>query len=309
MIENHIKIHQRESNCDFPQIDIIVPTASLERWPASSSIRFNRKTAGKHMSHITFYPIVSNGPSFSFAKSVNEGLEQRDEDSHVLLLNDDCFLDKNWVPRFMAAVRSHPESGIFGALLRFPSNPEETNHFGNLLSGRNAINHMKPRYQHAGGFIPSGPVQTLSALFRFAFWHRAPFWTMRMIASTGKIAFPGHYHNMHWKNRIHLITAAAMLLTPEILKVLPSFDERYPLAFEDTDYCLRALEYDFEPVLVSDVTGIHHESLTTGHLEDVKRKSFQIFSKEWSNERIHHAIQGHKGIVHPEFCHCGDWTT
>lgn len=282
------------------KIDIIIPTASTVLWPASESIPHTKSTIPSKYD-IRILPIVSNGPSFSFAKSVNRGFDEARPDAHVLLLNDDCFLDPNWIPRFRSAILSHPESGIFGALLRFPQTDQ-----GNPLSGRKALNHFDPEYQHAGGFIPQTKTEILKSLARFIVWHRAPLWVLRMVTSGG-IRFPGHYHNLNPKNKIHLITAAAMLITPEARYVLGGFDERYPLAFEDTDYCLRALEYGFVPCLVSNATGTHYESLTTRHLESKKRTSFRIFREAWPITRIKTATSRIRGIVHPLRCTEGDW--
>lgn len=285
-----------------PKIDVIIPTASVDRWPASDSLIHNRATvSAKH--DVRFLPIESSGPSFSFAKSVNRGLSLRRRDAFAFLLNDDCFLDPHWRIAFRSAIACHPESGIFGALLRFP-----IDHAGNWFSGRRAFNHIDPEYQHAGGFIPLTKTEVIISLARFAVWHRAPLWLIRM-ATSGGIRFPGHYHSLkpQYKHPIHLITAAAMMLTPEIIDVIGEFDERYPLAFEDTDYCLRALEHGYTPCLVSDATGMHYESLTTRNLESKKRESFRIFHEAWPVSRMQAAIGENRGVVHPHYCHCGDW--
>lgn len=286
-----------------PRIDVIIPTANIDTWPAAQSVKHNTETARHHSKNIRIIIIESSGPDFSFAKSVNKGLEQVREEAAALLLNDDCFLDAGWPRAFSAAMNSHPEAGIFGALLRFPPGMH-----GNGLSGRLALNHRNVVYQHAGGFIPVTEWEIFQALFRFAFWRMAPLWVLRNVISTETgLRFPGHHHKLVPRQRIHLITAAAMLITPETLAKIGYFDERYPLAFEDTDYCLRALEAGIRPCLVSDATGQHYESLTTRRFEAVKRASFRTFCEQWPLMRIQEAIRDEIGIVHPKYCGCAEW--
>jgi len=290
-----------------------VPTSNADVWPANLSLSWNRGNAfpEKHGKNLRFFPIVSHGPGFSFAKSVNSGLRQRRPGASVLLLNDDCFLDPGWLMSFQSAVRCHPESGIFGALLRFPDH-SGLKYAENVLSGRMALNHTRlQEYQHAGGFMPVTRGEILSAIVRFSVWYGAPLWTagrvLEMLAHGGGFRFPGHYHTLKPWHRISLITAAAMLITPDCLEDLGEFDESFPLAFEDTDYCLRALERGWIPCLVSNATGQHYESLTTRNLEQRKRDSYRVLADRWSNDRIKSAIGDKRGIVHPKWCGCDWW--
>jgi GT2 family glycosyltransferase len=292
------------------KIDVIVPTAHAERWPAIDSIRWNKATARFNWGDVNFYPIESSGKDFSFSKSVNQGLCLSDIEngSDVFLLNDDCFLDPFWANLLYSAKICHPECGIFGALLRFPVY-EDGLHAG-YLSGRNALNHWKPKYQHAGGYIPLTAKDQLYGLVRFGFWNLAPFFVIRQMVKTREMGFrfPGHYHNLNPNNKIHLITAAAMLITSDAFSKLGFFDEDLPLSFNDTDYSLRALENNIGLCLVNDCTGAHYESLSTKYLEYFKRKDYQTFYNKWPEERLKKVIRkDNTAIVHPKFCGCEDW--
>ena len=310
-IETHLngRIHAgRRMSLDYwlhPKLDVIVPTADQSKFPASESIPRNRQATGWGDS-IRFIVVEASGPDFSFARSINFGLKQTRRDVSVLLLNDDCFLDDHWLLPTLSAVRSHPDA-IIGGLLRFPNQIDGN---GNVWSGRKALNHIGGEYQHAGGFIPTTIRENVSAMFRFAIWHAAPLWVLRQIPAVVKgdgFRFPGHFHSLKPSHRINLVTAAAMILTPEAREIVGPFDEDFPLGFEDTDYCLRALEADFEMCLATDLSGFHFESLTTRHLEDRKRESYQVFAKKWPTSRIKKAVGKKRGIVHPDFCECGAW--
>ena len=292
---------------DF-KIDVIVPTADASKWPAKESIEWNKKRA-RNYPEVKFIPIESSGPNFSFSKSVNRGIAEAREDSDILLLNDDCFMDALWPMRFWAARISHKDCGLFGALLSFPSDFDVHSH-GNLYSGKGALNHWKPEYQHAGGYIPLTMKEMLYGVVRFGVWNASPLFILRQGIKVPESAlrFPGHYHNLSLRNRIDLVTAACMLITRPALNKLGGFDESYPLGFEDTDYCLKAREAGIRLCLVTDCHGSHYESLTTRHLEDKKRDSYRIFHKNWPRERLFRAINDTEPtVVHPKYCSCGVW--
>jgi len=296
------------------KLDVIVPTADENEWPAKESLDWNMYRASVY-EKIRFNPIVSSGDSFSFAKSINRGIRESRPDSDILLLNDDCFLDRGWAPKFWAAKRSHPSCGIFGALLRFPTkqdaishhHPEPKEAYGDLFSGRKAVNHFMTPYQHAGGFIPLTVEESAYAIVRWALWYKAPLWALKALRdlynNNGSV-FPGHYHHMRGNNKIHLVTAAAMMITRDTIDEIGVFDERYVCGFEDTDYCLTAQEKNILPCLVSDAVGSHYETLTTRHLEDVKRDSYRKLIQKWPIERIRKAVK--IGITHPAYCGCKD---
>jgi len=303
------------------KVDVIVPTADISKWPAKHSLKWNMEKAKKNY-NVKFIPIESSGSSFSFSKSINEGIDKARYDSDLFLLNDDCFMDSFWIERLFAARISHPECGIFGALLRFPDKMDMVvNSFptdlqdlfsqeDNLFSGRKALNHWHPEYQFAGGYIPLTTKEMIYGLIRFGFWNMSPLFLLRHgIRFPGPtFRLPGHYHNLNPKNRIDLITAAAMLITWETLGALGNFEEQLPLSFNDTDYSLRALEDGISLCLVSDCTGVHYESLTTRHLESDKRNDYHTFYNKWPAERLKSVIRSNKySIVHPKFCRCGDW--
>jgi GT2 family glycosyltransferase len=291
-----------------PKLDIVVPTADRTKFPCSESIPWNLRSLGYNGENVRVLTIESSGPGFGFAKSVNVGLRKARRDASVLLLNDDCFLDRSWLLPLFSTVRCHPRA-IYGGLLRFP--PDDWNGpRGNVYHGRRALNHWGGEYQHAGGFIPITPYENTKALFRFAVWHMAPLWVLRQIPAILRgdgLRFPGHFHNLDPRNRFNLVTAAAMLLTPEVREELGEFDEDYPVAFEDTDYCLRALEFGMDIVLSTYLSGVHYEGVTMSKHQDRIRESYRVFTRKWWPARIKSAVGTKRGIVHPDFCSCGSW--
>ena len=271
-------------------IDVIVPTASLERWPASVSLPYNARTTSEDGLDVRWLPIVSAGEDFNFARSVNRGIAAARPDAWKVLLNDDCFMLPGWLRALDRAAQRHPDAGVIGSLLVFPGS-------GPLAS--------RP-IQHAGGFVPLTRWEMAKALVHFAVWLRAPFWTARQ-ALAGDLRFPGHHTRLPFRRqRVDLITAAAMLISPACLEELGGFDEAYPLCFEDTDFCLRALQAGFRACLAVDSVGVHHESATTAHLAGRKEQSYRLFRSRWPVQRIREASARNRGgIVHPIRCRCG----
>jgi GT2 family glycosyltransferase len=300
---------------DF-KVDVIIPTADVSKWPFKQSLEWNMNKAHK-ASNVKFIPVESSGDNFSFSKSINCGIELARDDSDLFLLNDDCFMDSFWIELLYSAKISHPKCGIFGATLRFPdwkdaivNSNYDADLWNGLLSGRKALNHWKPKYQHAGGYIPLTLKEQLAGMVRFGFWNLSPFFVLRQVIKTPDMGFrfPGHYHTLKRTNKIHLITAAGMLITRDAFNELGYFDQQLPLSFNDTDYSLRALQHDIGLCLVSDCTGVHYESLTTNHLEEKKRHDYRTFYRKWNEEKLKKLLTpNNKAIVHPEFCQCGDW--
>ncbi|HTU69732.1 MAG TPA: glycosyltransferase family 2 protein [Candidatus Baltobacteraceae bacterium] len=60
------------------------------------------------------------------------------------------------------------------------------------------------------------------------------------------------------------VTAACMMVRRDVFEAVDGFDERLPIEFNDTDFCLRILGLGYRNVYVPHAALLHHESKTRG---------------------------------------------
>ena len=78
-------------------------------------------------------------------------------------------------------------------------------------------------------------------------------------------------------------TGACMYIRFAALEQLGEFDERYPMGFEDVDYCLRAWEAGYEVVYEPAARLHHHESATRGSVQGERELASQrAFWDRWA---------------------------
>ena len=79
------------------------------------------------------------------------------------------------------------------------------------------------------------------------------------------------------------VTGACMYVRREVIAQVGLLDERYTMAYEDVDWCLRAWTAGFEVEYFPAARLIHHESVTRGsRLGERERESQQRFWRRWS---------------------------
>ena len=77
-------------------------------------------------------------------------------------------------------------------------------------------------------------------------------------------------------------TGACMYITRDVLDTVGMFDEAYPMAYEDVDYCLRAWEAGYQVLYAPDAQLYHLESATRGtNVGERERISQQTFWARW----------------------------
>ncbi len=80
------------------------------------------------------------------------------------------------------------------------------------------------------------------------------------------------------------VTGACMYIRRETLTRIGLFDERYPMAYEDVDICLRAWQAGMEVRYFPAACLIHHESVTRGtELGERERTSQRLFWERWGD--------------------------
>jgi len=80
------------------------------------------------------------------------------------------------------------------------------------------------------------------------------------------------------------VTGACMYVRREVIERVGLLDERYPMAFEDVDWCLRTWQAGFRVVYFPAARLVHHESATRGtELGERERTSRRLFWERWGD--------------------------
>jgi GT2 family glycosyltransferase/glycosyltransferase involved in cell wall biosynthesis len=78
------------------------------------------------------------------------------------------------------------------------------------------------------------------------------------------------------------VTGACMYVRREVLERVGLLDERYPMAYEDVDWCLRAWQSGFRVLYFPAARLVHHESVTRGtDVGERERTSQRLFWERW----------------------------
>ena len=80
------------------------------------------------------------------------------------------------------------------------------------------------------------------------------------------------------------VTGACMYVRREVIERIGLLDERYAMAYEDVDWCLRAWQAGFRVLYFPSAQLIHHESVTRGtDVGERERESQRLFWERWSS--------------------------
>jgi GT2 family glycosyltransferase/glycosyltransferase involved in cell wall biosynthesis len=78
------------------------------------------------------------------------------------------------------------------------------------------------------------------------------------------------------------VTGACMYVKRSVIERIGLLDERYPMAYEDVDWCLRAWQAGFRVLYFPAACLIHHESVTRGtDVGERERASQRLFWERW----------------------------
>jgi GT2 family glycosyltransferase len=98
------------------------------------------------------------------------------------------------------------------------------------------------------------------------------------------------------------VTGACMYLTRELIQRIGTFDEAYPMAYEDVDLCLRAWSAGFTVLYWPPATLDHMESVSRGtRVGERERRSQQHFWETWGaflDERDVRTSDGHLRVIY-----------
>jgi GT2 family glycosyltransferase/glycosyltransferase involved in cell wall biosynthesis len=80
------------------------------------------------------------------------------------------------------------------------------------------------------------------------------------------------------------VTGACMYVRRELIERVGLLDERYAMAYEDVDWCLRAWQAGLRVLYFPAAQLVHHESVTRGtELGERERSSQELFWERWSD--------------------------
>lgn len=162
-----------------------------------------------------------------------------------LFLNNDVEVEGSDWLAEMVECLSFESAGIVGAKLVYPSG----------------------RLQHAGVIVGLGEA--------------AGHWYGEAQADE-----PGPMGRLFVRQTLSAVTGACMLVTRRCFEALGGFDEeRFPIAYNDIDLCLRARAAGFRTIWTPFARLIHHESLTRGSDEEGPRQVRFEIEKERLRDR------------------------
>jgi GT2 family glycosyltransferase len=165
----------------------------------------------------------------------------------ILLLNNDVEVIERNWLREMVSCFDYPDTGIVGARLLYPNR----------------------RLQHAGVIVGLGGL--------------AGHWFVGQRES-----YPGPMARLHVRQTMTAVTGACMLISRTCLGKVGSFDERdFAVAYNDIDFCLRAVTAGFRVVWTPFATLIHHESASRG--SDEAPANRDRFERDKASLRRRHA--------------------
>lgn len=164
----------------------------------------------------------------------------------VLLLNNDVEVLEPGWLKEMASCFAYEGTGIVGARLLYPDRT----------------------LQHAGVIVGAGGL--------------AGHWFDRSPESA-----PGPMGRLGIRQTMTAVTGAAMLVSRRCLREVGPWDEeRFGIAYNDVDFCLRAREAGFRTVWTPFATLIHHESASRG--SDRSKANSERYRGEQNNLRARH---------------------
>jgi GT2 family glycosyltransferase len=98
------------------------------------------------------------------------------------------------------------------------------------------------------------------------------------------------------------VTGACMYVRHEVIERVGLLDERYPMAFEDVDWCLRAWQAGFRVLYFPTARLVHHESVTRGkEVGERELESQRFFWERWGDffdARDVHTESGHLRVAY-----------
>jgi N-acetylglucosaminyl-diphospho-decaprenol L-rhamnosyltransferase len=177
--------------------------------------------------------VVYNHANLGFGPAVNRGAALASGRA-LLILNPDCLLDPDTLPRMLSLLDTQPHAGLIGAVVcdsegrPDPASRRRDPLFRraiNTMTGRALREAKDSRYEGVNipGPLPEGPEQ------------------------------------------VEAVSGALMLLPRIVFEKLKGFDENYFLHCEDLDLCRRARDLGYRVLLAGDIHVLHGKGGSSRH--------------------------------------------
>ncbi len=173
---------------------------------------------------------------FNFSKMCNIGAAESDGE-YILFLNDDMeCIRPNWLERMLGAA-TQSEIGAVGAKLLYPQD-KLIQHVGVVNIG-----------------TKMGPAHVLNKK------------TDEGVLAYGRNCLDYNYD---------AVTAACLLVKREHFVQVGGFDENFPIAYNDVDFCYKLKEAGYRNLVRTDAVLYHHESVSRGLDHQSEEKALRL---------------------------------
>jgi len=198
---------------------------------------------------------------FNFARMNNLAVQRYGKGYEFLLfMNDDVeAIQDGWLERLIS-LAARPDVGVVGPLLLFPDR----------------------RIQHAGVII--GYCDAAEHVGKFA--SNEDDKGSRNLGSNCTLTSVRDFS---------AVTAACLVMRQSVFEDVNGFDEKFPVAFNDTDLCLRVGKIGYRALYDGHTMLYHHESATRTNTDDLNHpEDTELFYKRWQ-----HLMRGADPFYHP----------
>lgn len=181
------------------------------------------------------FHVIYNGRNLGFGAGVNRAAAQARGD-HLLILNPDCWLEPDTLPRLLARAADVDRPGVIGARIRHPDGSDETASIRrDPTLGRSLL--------------------TLSGLARFG----ARWPALRGVDLHLDETARGEDRDAE------IVSGALMLLPRAAFEAVGGFDEGYFLHCEDMDLCRRLRDAGYAVFYAGSVSVVHGKGGSSRH--------------------------------------------
>jgi GT2 family glycosyltransferase/glycosyltransferase involved in cell wall biosynthesis len=205
--------------------------------------------------------LITSEHNRGFSANTNRGLAASDPERDVVVLNSDVEALPRWLECLQYAARGRADVGDVGIVGGQLQYPDGRIQFGGTVRNRDRPEWFDHRYR----FKPAG-------------WGPAG----RMSPSLS-------------------VTGACMYVRRDLIQRIGMLDERYAMAYEDVDWCLRAWLAGFSVLYFPAAQLVHRESVTRGtELGERERDSQRLFWEHWSGFFDARSVRGGAGDGAPD---------
>ena len=172
--------------------------------------------------------VVTWPDEFNYSKINNFGVEHAHGDYLVLLNNDTEVIEPKWIESMLGFCQRE-DVGVVGAKLFYPD--DTIQHAGVAMIHCHNLGEM------------GGPIHVFCHLDR---------------------SDPGYMNRAMFAQDVSIVTGACLMTKRSVYEELGGLSERYAVAYNDVDYCLRVRSRGYLVVFDADAQLYHHESFSRG---------------------------------------------